>query len=136
MSDYSEDFSENNDLGWDETNELPSGFYQTLPVPLYWRVLILPVQPRTTTKSGIVIPQATTDKQKYLNYLGKIVAIGDLAWTHEKYKQCKRPAVGDYVVYGRYAGQPFRHKGVRMLALNDDELLTLVPDPQTLKVDI
>jgi co-chaperonin GroES (HSP10) len=41
--------------------------------------------------------------------------------------------VGDYVAFGRFAGQKLTHKGVKLLLVNDDEILAVVPNPETLQ---
>ena len=71
-----------------------------------YHILIRPVAIREKTKGGILLP----DKFK-----GR-------AW-------CKP---GDYVVYGKYQGDKFFYKGIRMLLLFDDQILMVVPDPADL----
>lgn len=117
----------------EEDQEIPTDF----PTPILWRLLIAPVRPKKQTKSGIVIPIQGQAIQEHMNYVGKIVACGDIAWTSPRFKgQNNFPKVGDYVVYGRYAGQKLEHKGFKFLIVNDDEVLGLVTDPESLKVYI
>lgn len=121
----------------EEDVQLTDEFLAGMPKPLYWRVLVMPLRPKEKTASGIVIPREAQDAQSYLNYVGKVVALGDLAYQHERFERQKlRPAVGDYVVYGRYAGQPMTYRGVKLLTLNEDEMLCLCPDPEALQIHV
>jgi co-chaperonin GroES (HSP10) len=144
------------ELGWDEANDLPDDFYgEGLPKPLFWRMLVMPVQPKKVSKGGIALPFSSQEAQRYLNYMGKVVAMGELAGEDKRLnkkksiwrrflllfigvpKQAKAfPKLNDYVVYGRYAGQVLTYKGVRLLIINDDELLAVIKDPDALKVQI
>ena len=44
------------------------------------------------------------------------------------------PKVGDYVVFGRHAGQKMVHKDDKYIFINDDEILGVVADTDSLKV--
>jgi co-chaperonin GroES (HSP10) len=125
-------------LGWDENNALPENFWSDdLPKPLYWRMLVMPVQPRTVSKGGIVLPASSQETQKYLNYIGKVVGIGALAGTDKRLLgEFNFPKVGDYVIYGRYAGQVLIYRGVRLLIINDDEILAVANNPEALKIQL
>lgn len=135
----------NLDTDWGETDDtqLPENFWEELPKPLYWRVLVMPIRPQVKSKGGIVIPIEAQEAQQTLNYMGKVIALGDLAGKSDKlgaYRQGERapnfPNVGEYVIYGRYSGQPVRYKGIKLLWINDDEMLATVPNPETLQVHI
>ena len=126
--------------GWNnEDTDLPEGFFDDLPKPTYWRVLVAPTRPKEVSKGGIVLALSNQEAQDILNFIGKIVAVGPMAGKHErlggdgKVPNPEFPKVGDYVAFGRYAGQRLLHKGVKVLILNDDELLATVPNPETLQ---
>lgn len=113
------------------------GFFDDLPKPLFWRVLIMPDQPKNQSEGGILLPDQTQDAEKYLNYVGKLVAKGDLAFTDDRLKEDKSlPRVGDYVVFGRYAGQVVKYKEVRLLLMNDDEILAVARNRDALKIHV
>ena len=127
--------------GWNnEDTELPESFWKDLPKPTYWRVLIAPVKPKEVSKGGIVLALANQEAQDILNFLGRVVAVGPMAGKHERLGGTGTepgpdfPKVGDYVAYGRYAGQRLQHAGVRLLICNDDEILAVVPNLETLQV--
>ncbi len=136
MSDY-----ESGNSGWsNESTELPEGFWEDLPKPMYWRVLVVPVRPKEVSKGGIVLAVQHQEAQEILNFLGRVVALGPMAGKHERLggtgaePAADFPKVGDHVMFGRFAGQRLLHKGAKLLLINDDEILGVVPNPETLQV--
>jgi co-chaperonin GroES (HSP10) len=125
-----------------DSTVFPEDFRVDLPQPLFWRMLIAPVRPKEVSKGGIVIPVQNQETQEILNCIGTVVALGPMAGAHERLggdgvtPHNSFPKIGDTVVYGRHAGQHLRHKGIRLIIINDDELLTTVPNPDTLAVSI
>jgi co-chaperonin GroES (HSP10) len=126
--------------GWsNEDTDLPEGFWDDLPKPTYWRVLVAPTRPKEVSKGGIVLALANQEAQDILNFIGKVVALGPMAGKHERLGGDGKapgpdfPKVGDYVAFGRFAGAKILHRGVRILILNDDEILAVVPNPETLQ---
>lgn len=126
------------EIGWDEGKELPEGFFgASLPKPLYWRMLVMPVRPKKVSSGGIVLPVSTQEAQQYLNYMGKVIAIGSSAGKDKRLEgENAFPKVGEYVIYGRYAGQVLTYKGVRLVIINDDEILAVVTDPDSMKIHL
>jgi len=78
--------------------------------PLGKRVLIERVEEATTTASGIIIPDNA--KEKPLN--GKVIAVS---------KEVKEIAVGDTVVFGKYAGSELTLDGKEYLVMEDKDIL-------------
>ncbi len=130
--------------GTESDAALPENFFEELPRPLYWRVLVMPIKPKKVSKGGIVIPLEAQEAQQYLNYMGKVVALGDMAGKSDKLGARGDgvgvapgfPKPGEFIVYGRYAGQRVTYKGVKLLWINDDEILGTVPNPDTLQVHL
>lgn len=140
MRNYEGNFDDDN-TGWsNEDTVLSAEFYENLPRPLFWRVMVAPVKPKEVSRGGIVMPKMATEAQDILNCVGKVVAIGPSAGKHERLggdgvnRVDGFPCVGDYVTYGRYAGQQIKCMGVKILILNDDEILMVVPNPEVLQV--
>jgi len=112
-----------------------STFYDDLPVPLYWRVIVEPAKPREETHGGIILPKENQDAQEILNCVGTVVALGAFAGAHERLggDGVKPgpifPKVGDTVFYGRHAGARMLYRKTSLVLLNDDELLAIVPNP-------
>ena len=122
--------------------------------PLLWRVLVCPVQPRKMSKGGIALPNDTQDAEAHLNYIGRVVSMGPLAGKSEKFlnpslgdgkpiagrngalagKFAWDVKAGDLVTYGRYAGQRMEWKGIKLLEVNDDEILAVVDSLENFRV--
>lgn len=117
-----------------EEVEIDREFLEGLPHPRLWRVLVMPIVPKKMSKGGIVLPEDAIEQQKHLTYLGRVLALGPSAFKDPKFDRESVPEIGDYVIYGKYAGQGMIYKGVKLIMLNDDELLADVVDPDTLKV--
>ena len=110
-----------------------------LPIfPAGWRVLVLPVDPDTVSEGGIILADTTKDANKHLNYVGKVISVGELAFKGDRFKLGDRDAkawceVGDYVLYGQYAGQTLTYtkddgETIDLLLLNDDEVKATTTD--------
>jgi len=104
-----------------------------VPVRCGYRILIRPIAPITKTKGGIILTDKAVEDQAYLNSKGRVVAMGDECYDKSKKPWCK---IGDYVVYGRYAGSKIDVSGVKMLLLNDDEILAVLSDPDILTTKV
>jgi hypothetical protein len=106
-----------------------------------WSVLIRPVEPPKKVGSIIIVDSFQEDLQ-YLNNIGRVLKIGELAYTdpdtspkdgawfpHGKYRKpwCK---VGDYVVWGKHQGAKVMVQNVALVLLNDDLVLFKVDDPK------
>lgn len=135
--------SERDGLDWtnSESRALPAE--NEVMVPFGWKVLVMPMRRETISKGGILIPQVVQDTDMYLNYIGRIVALGPLAFRHAKYsdmgltreQEYKR---GDWVIYPIYQYARIDFKGTKLIILNDDSFLGHVPeggDPWSFKVE-
>ena len=85
--------------------------------PLADRVLILPVPAEEKTIGGIIIPDIA--KEKPLQ--GKVVAVGNGTKDEDMVI-----AVGDQVLYGKYAGTEIEHEGVKYLIMRQSDVLAIV----------
>jgi len=98
-----------------------------LPEPCGYRLLVLPFTPREKTKGGIILTDSNKDSQTYLNSVGQIIAMGAECYTDRKKPWCK---VGDWVIFGRYAGARVSVQKVKMVLLNDDEIIATLESPE------
>jgi co-chaperonin GroES (HSP10) len=103
---------------------------------LYWRALIMPVRPQKKSRGGILLVEESRENAQYLTYIGKIVALGPL-WCKGANFQTDSPLEflpklkpGDWVLYGRHAGQRVEYKGVKFLLVNDDDKLMKIRSPE------
>lgn len=141
---YDVNYSDSGLSGWTNTGEMDMSpeFWADVPKPLFWRVIILPMKPKEVSKGGIVLARANQEAQEILNFMGKVVALGPQAGVHErlggdgKNPSNDFPKIGDFVIFGRYAGQRLMYKGTKLLLLNDDELLGVAPNPEALNVSV
>ena len=96
--------------------------------PLGDRVVVLPIEKETTTKSGIVIPETASGEKPQE---GVVIAMGkggigkDTVNPHEFLK------IGDHVLFGRYAGDDLKLKSkdgkdIEVKVLHLDSVLGLV----------
>lgn len=117
---------------------------------LFWRALLMPVRPQKRSRGGIIMVDESRQNAQYLTYIGKVVALGPLwcegpnfsvyagqpaFWqrltgktTRASWKPDLKP--GDWVIYGRHAGQRIEYKGVKLLLVNDDEKLMKIASPE------
>lgn len=106
-----------------------------------WTILVRPVAPPSKVGS-LFIPDSMQEDLQYLNNIGRVIKVGDLAYTdpdtrpsdgawfpHGKYRKawCK---VGDYVVWGKHQGAKVMVQNVALVLLNDDLVLFKVDDPK------
>jgi chaperonin GroES len=85
--------------------------------PLADRVLILPQPAEEKTIGGIIIPD--TAKEKPLQ--GKVVAVGN--GTKDEQMEI---AVGDQVLYGKYAGTEVEFEGEKYLIMRQSDVLAIL----------
>ncbi len=85
--------------------------------PLADRVLILPMAAEEKTIGGIIIPD--TAKEKPLQ--GKVIAVGNGTKDEEM-----TIAVGDQVLYGKYAGTELEFEGEKYLIMRQSDVLAIL----------
>lgn len=120
----------NSDWVSDEGIELKK---EDLPELPGYHVLVQPVSIKQKTKGGIILPDSTKDDIAYLTTVGKVVALGDLAYDDkEKFPLGPWCQEGDYVAYGKLIGQKLQYKGVKLLLLFDDQIIMRVDKPSDL----
>ncbi len=85
--------------------------------PLADRVLILPMAAEEKTIGGIIIPD--TAKEKPLQ--GKVLAVGNGTKDEEMVI-----AVGDQVLYGKYAGTELEFEGEKYLIMRQSDVLAII----------
>ena len=85
--------------------------------PINDRVVVKPAQAEEKTKSGIIIPDTAKEKPQR----GEVIAIGP-----GKEGNAMTVAVGDIVLYGKYAGQELAHEGENYLIMREDDILVIL----------
>ena len=98
-----------------------------------FHVLVRPVSVKSRTKGGIFIPDSTRDDMSYLTTVGRVMALGDLAYKDvNKFPNGNWCQVGDYICYGKHAGTKLYYQNVRLILLFDDQIIMRVIDPKDL----
>jgi len=106
---------------------------EVLPELPGFHILVRPVSVKNKTKGGIFIPDSIKDDMSYLTTVGKVLALGDLAYMDkDKFPGGAWCMVGDYVCYGKHSGTKLFYKGVRLILLFDDQINMKVEDPKDL----
>ena len=120
----------NSDWVSDKGIELKKEDLQELPG---YHVLVQPLSIKQKTKGGIILPDSTKDDIAYLTTVGKVLALGELAYQDsEKFLFGPWCQEGDYVAYGKFVGQKLQYKGVKMILLFDDQIIMRVDKPSDL----
>ena len=98
-----------------------------------FNILVRPVSIKSTTKGGILLPDSTVEDMAYLTTVGKVLAVGDLAYQDkDKFTTGAWCKPGDYVCYGKHAGVKMIYKGVKVILLYDDQVMLRVENPKDL----
>lgn len=106
---------------------------KNVPQPVGYRILIRPKGPVSKTKGGIYLPDKNKDAQSYLNSVGQVIAMGPECYSDRKQPWCK---VGDWVLFGRYAGARISVQNVKMVIVNDDEIIASLENPEVVSQQI
>jgi len=85
--------------------------------PLADRVLVKPAEAEQKTISGIIIPDSA--KEKPLK--GEVLAVGNGTKDEEMVV-----AVGNTVLFGKYAGQELEWEGEKYLIMKQSDILAIV----------
>jgi len=102
-----------------------------IPTPTGWRIAILPYRGADKTKGGIALAEETQRKQQVSTVCGYVLKVGPLAYNDEsKFPTGPWCAVGDWIIFGRYAGARIPIDGGEIRLINDDEVLGKVADPE------
>lgn len=126
------DALEQDAIDWtnDETRPLPE--IGEVCEPWGWKILVMPMRPRSVSKGGILIPQTRQEIDLYLNYVGRVVALGPLAYKHQKYAdmgmaEADKLKRGDWVLYPIYQYTRLDFRGTKLILLNDDSFVGRIP---------
>jgi chaperonin GroES len=90
--------------------------------PLHDRVIVERVEAETKTASGIVIPDAATEKPEQ----GVVLAIGPGKRNEKGDFVALNVKVGDRVLFGKYSGQTVKVDGDELLVMREEDLFAVV----------
>ena len=113
------------------TNEM-----EKLPLPVGWRILVLPFEASKKSKGGIIYSDDAVERASIASTCGNVLAVGSQTYDKEKFPEgpwCKK---GDWVVFARYAGSRIKIQGGEVRLLNDDEILATIKNPEDILHEI
>ncbi|MCS7206597.1 MAG: co-chaperone GroES [Dehalococcoidia bacterium] len=90
--------------------------------PLGDRVVVRPIEREEMTKSGIVLPETAKEKPQE----GEVVAVGPGRLTDDGKRIPMELAVGDRVLFAKYAGTEFKEDGVEYLIIRESDILAKI----------
>ena len=90
--------------------------------PLHDRVIVKRQEEERKTASGIVIPDAATEKPE----IGEVIAIGNGKIGDDGKVRPMSVKVGDRVLFGKYSGQSFKLDGVEYLQMREDDIIGVI----------
>lgn len=87
--------------------------------PLGDRILIKPLEQAEEKIGGIIIPDTAKEKPQE----GEVIAVGPGKLLENGQRQAPSVAVGDKILYGKYAGTEVKYGGVEYLIVREDDIL-------------
>jgi chaperonin GroES len=90
--------------------------------PLHDRVIVKRMEEERKTASGIVIPDAATEKPDQ----GEIIAVGTGKVGDDGKVRPMNVKVGDKVLFGKYAGQNFKMDGQEYMTMREDDIIGVI----------
>lgn len=90
--------------------------------PLHDRVIVKRLEEERKTASGIVIPDAATEKPDQ----GEIRAVGNGKLLEDGSVRALAVKVGDRVLFGKYAGQTVKVDGEELLVMKEEDLFAVI----------
>lgn len=130
-----------NDAGWDNDADTKLPGEHEILEPWGYKILVMPLRPRAISQGGILIPHTVQNTDMYLNYVGRIVALGPFAYKHAKYDgwpEGQFPKRGDWMLYPLYNYHRIDFKGTKLFMMNDDSFIGRIPegvDPWAFKIE-
>lgn len=89
--------------------------------PLSDRVVILPLEQESVTKSGIIIPDTAKEK----SHKGKVLVVGEGKFEDGKLLPMV-VKVDDFVLYREYAGDEVKVDGQKVIVLKQEDIIAII----------
>lgn len=89
--------------------------------PLQDRIVVKRLESEDRTKGGIIIPDSAKEKP----IEGRVVAVGNGKVLKDGKQRALDVAVGDVVLFGKYAGNEVKIDGEGFVLLREDDLLAV-----------
>jgi len=95
--------------------------------PLHDRIVVKRLESENRTKGGIIIPDSAKEKP----IEGRVVAVGNGKLLKDGKLRPLDVAVGDVVLFGKYAGNEVKIDGEGFVLLREDDLLAVTESAQS-----
>jgi len=103
--------------------------------PLYWHVLVQIPKP-AEAHGSILKPEDLLDHEEFSSFIGCVAAVGQFAFQAKTKAEIdlgemtRKPKVGDWVIFGKHAGEKFRTKDKTLwILMADTELRGITENP-------
>jgi chaperonin GroES len=90
--------------------------------PLADRLVVEPKEREETTASGIILPETAKEKPQE----GEVIAVGPGRRDEDGKRVEMDVAVGDKVLYAKYAGTEIKVEGKKLLILKESDVLAII----------
>ena len=92
--------------------------------PLHDRILVKRLEEEQVTKGGIIIPDSAKEKP----IRGEVVAAGPGKTADDGKLIAMGVAVGDTVIFNKYAGTEIKIEGEEQLIMREDDILAVIEE--------
>jgi chaperonin GroES len=92
--------------------------------PLGDRLVVKPLEGEEMTPSGIVLPETAKEKPQK----GEVLAVGPGARDEDGKRIKMDVAIGDKVLFAKYAGTEFKLDGEKVLILRESDVLAILDE--------
>lgn len=90
--------------------------------PLHDRVVVKRMEEERTSPGGIVIPDSATEKPDK----GEVIAVGKGKILENGDVRPMDLAVGDKILFGKYAGSTIKVEGDELLVMREDDVMAVI----------
>jgi chaperonin GroES len=90
--------------------------------PLHDRVLVKRLESLHKTTSGIVIPDAASEKPNQ----GEVIAVGEGKLLKDGNVRPLEVKAGDKVLFGKYAGQEVKVEGDELVVMREEDIIAVL----------
>ena len=116
------DNPEHNDMNTKDPSEMDVSVMDRLPVPVGYRLLVIPYYMKPKTAGGIIIPDTAQEKPSE----GKIVAVGSGTRADDGSVRKLDVKVNDRVLFGKFGGTEVKVDGEDLVILRESDILGII----------
>ena len=90
--------------------------------PIYDRIVVMRIEEKETTRSGIVIPDSATEKP----VRGQVIAAGNGKILENGSVRPIAVKAGDKVLFGKYSGTEVKVDGEELLVMREEDIMGVI----------